>query len=176
MISASSLACMLIFRVVIPGLTVVGIGATLYAAFSRIPARGWMKAGISLGCASVGAVIFATMGNVIETESASIFVGIFLTFAATLCILSPIFILADRTEYAPDAGILTIAMILFGAAATGGLIQSLNITAFLSAGTSAFSPAILFLFTFAIMGAIYIVLGAEFFIFACLVKQRRKRY
>lgn len=173
MISASSLACLIIFRALIPGLTAAVIGAVLYAAFSRVHFKGWMKAGITLGCASAGALIVAMMGNVISTGTTSIFTGIFLAVAGPLCILSPIFILAERAEYAPDAGILTVVVALFCAAATGRLIQSLNITAFLSAGASAFSTASLFLFTFAIMAGIHIVLGAEFFIFTCLIQQRK---
>lgn len=103
MISASLVAFNLIFSVFITGLTAAVLGAILYAAFSRIPARGWVRAGIALGCASGGAVTFAVMGNLIETGPALIFAGIFLTVAGTLCILSPIFILAQRAEYAPDA-------------------------------------------------------------------------
>lgn len=174
MISASSLAFILIFLVLIQGLTTAAIGTILYVTLSLIPAKGWVKAGLALGCASAGAVIFAAMGNVTGTGLTTILAGVFLTVVGPLIIVSPIFILAERTKYAPDAGILTVVVALFCAAATGGLIQSLNITGFLSAGTSVFSPAILYLFSFAIMGGIHIVLGAEFFIFACLLKQRHK--
>lgn len=174
MISASSLAFILIFLVLIQGMTTAALGAILYAALSLIPARGWVRAGIALGCAVAGAVIFAAIGNVTGTGPATIFGAVFLTVAGPLIILSPILILAEQKEYAPYTGFMTVVVALFCAAATGGLIQALNITAFLGAGAPAFSPAVLYLFSFAIMGGIHIVLGAEFFIFACLVRQRRE--
>ncbi|WFN33827.1 hypothetical protein L1S32_08225 [Methanogenium sp. S4BF] len=174
MISASSPAFILVFLVFMQGLTTAVLGGILYAALSLMPARGWVKAGAALGCAFAGAVIFAAMGNVTGMGPATIFGGIFLTVAGPLIILSPIFILAERPEYTPYAGIMTVIAALFCAAATGGLIQALNITAFLGAGSPMFPPAILYLFSFGIMGGIHIVLGAEFFIFACLVRQGRE--
>ena len=174
MISASSLAFILVFLVLIQGLTTAIVGAILYKALSRIPAGGWVKAGISLGCAIAGAVIFAAMGSVTGTGPAVIFGGIFLTISGPLIILAPVFILAEREEYTPYAGMLTIVVTLFCAAATWGLIQAFNITAFLKAGAPAFSPAAMYLFSFAIMGGVLIILGAEFFIFACVVQQRQE--
>ncbi len=175
MFSASSFAFILIFLVLLPGLTAAVLGAILYAALSLIPARGWVKAGLVLGCASGGAVIFAAMGHGTTGGLASILAGVFLTLAWPLCILSPIVILAEKAEYAPCAGILTVVAALFCAAATGGLIQVLSITAFLGAGTSLFPPNILYLISFAIWAGIHIVLGAEFFLFVCLIKQRREK-
>ena len=174
MIDASSLAFIFVFLVFMQGVTTAVLGAILYAILSRIPAGGWVRAGIALGCATAGAVLFAAMGNVTGMGVAALFGGIFLTISGPLIILSPILILAEQKDYAPYTGFMTVVMALFCAGATGGLIQALNITAFLGAGTPAFSPAVLYLFSFAIMGGIHIVLGAEFFIFACLMRQRRE--
>ena len=174
MMSASSFAFILVFLVLIQGLTTAVIGAILYAVLSLIPAGGWVKAGIALSCAAGGAVVFAAMGNGVGMGAAWIFGRIFLTVSGPLIILAPIFILAEQEDYAPYAGFLTVIAAIFCAAATAGLIQVLNITAFLSAGASAFSPAVMYLFSFAIMGGVQIVLGAEYFICACLVQQRRE--
>jgi len=174
MMSASSLAFIVVFLGLIQGLTAAVIGAILYAVLSLIPARGWIKAGIALSCAFAGAIIFAAMGHVSGTGPAYIFGAIFLTISSPLIILAPILILAEQEDYAPYAGFLTVIAALFCAAATAGLIQVLNITAFLSAGTSAFPPAVMYLFSFAIMGGVQIVLGAEFFIFACMVQRKRE--
>ncbi len=173
MMSASSPAFILVFLVLLPGLMAAVIGAILYAVLTLTPAKGWVKAGISLGCAIAGAIIFAAMGNVSGTGPASIFAAIFFILSGPLIILSPIFILAEQKDYAPYAGFLTVTVALFCAAATAGLIQVLNITAFLSAGTPLFPPAVMYLFSFAIMGGVQIVLGAEYFIFACMVQRKR---
>ena len=173
MISASSLAFIFIFLGLIQGLTTAVIGIILYAALSRIPAKGWVKAGIALSCAIAGAIIFAAMGNGTGTGPTSVFTAIFLTVSGPLIILAPILILAEQEDYAPYAGFWTVVAALFCAAATAGLIQVLNITGFLSAGTSTFPPAVMYLFSFAIMGGVQIVLGAEFFIFACMVQRKQ---
>ncbi|KAF1078145.1 hypothetical protein [Methanogenium sp. MK-MG] len=173
MISASSPAFVLVFPVLMQGLTTAVIGAILYAALSRIPSGGWVKAGISLSCAIAGAVSFAAMGNIYGMGPATLFARIILIVSGPLVILTPIFILEEQEDYTPYAGILTVIAALFCAAATAGLIRVLNITAFLSAGAPAFSPAVMYLISFAIMVGVHIVLGAEFFIFACMVQRRR---
>ncbi|GAB7014843.1 hypothetical protein [Methanogenium cariaci] len=175
MISASSLLFTLVFPVFMQGLTMAFIGTLLYVVFSRIPAGGWAKAGISLGCAIAGAVIFAATGTVSGTGVATPFGMLFFIVSGPLVILAPVFILAEQNDYQPYAGILTVTATLFCAAAVGGLIQVLNITAFLSVGAPAFSPAGMYLISFAIMGGVQIVLGAEFFIFACMVQQKREK-
>lgn len=173
MMSASSLASVLAVMGFMQGVNSAVAGGILYAFLSRIPAGGWVKAGISLACAAAGAVIFAAAGTVSGTGPATTFGMIFLTVSGPLIILTPVFILAEREEYAPYAGILSVVVTLFCAAAIGGLIQALNITAFLAAGASAFPPAVLYLLSFAIMAGVQIVLGAEFFIFAGEVQRRR---
>ena len=174
MMSASSLAFILVFLGFMQGVNTAVVGGILYAVLSRIPAGGWVKAGISLSCAAAGAVVFAAMGNVSGTGPATTFGMIFLIVSGPLVILTPVFILAEREEYAPYAGILSVVVTLFCAAAVWGLIQALNITAFLAAGASAFPPAVLYLFSFAIMAGVQIVLGAEFFMFAGEVQRRRQ--
>ena len=174
MFSASSLAFILVFLVLQQGLTAAVIGAIFYAALSRIPVAGWVKTGICLSCAFAGAATFALMGNVSGTGPLYIFAAIFLIFSGPLIILSPLFILAEREEYAPYAGYPAIIAALFCAAATGGLIQTLSITAFLSAGNAIFSPPVMYLLSFVIMAGIQVVLGAEFFIFAVAVQRRRE--
>ncbi len=174
MMSASSLAFIVVFPGLIQGLTAAVIGAILYAVLSLIPVRGWVKAGIALSCAFGGAILFAAMGNSVGMGPTWIFGRIFLTISGPLIILSPILILAEQEDYAPYAGYLTVITALFCATATAGLIQVLNITSFLSAGTSAFPPAVMYLFSFAIMWGVQIVLGAEFFIFACMVQRKRE--
>jgi len=175
MISASSLAFILVFMVLLQGLTAAVIGAIFYAALSRIPTAGWVKTGTCLTFAVAGAITFTLVGNVSGTGPLYIIAAIYLVFSGPLIILSPLFILAERKEYAPYTRYSTIIAALFSAAAVWGLIQALNITAFLAAGASVFPPAVLYLLSFAIMGGIQIVLGAEFFIFACALQRRREK-
>ncbi|MDE4908130.1 hypothetical protein L0665_05845 [Methanogenium marinum] len=173
MMSAPSLAFILVFLVLQQGLTAAIVGGFFYAVLNRIPAKGWVKAGLTLSCAIAGAIIFAAMGNVSGTGPAYILVALFFIVSGPLIILSPIFILAEQKDYAPYAGLLSVIVSLFCAAAIAGVLQVLNITAFLSVGNPAFPPAVMYLFSFAIMGGVQIVLGAEFFIFACMVQRRR---
>lgn len=174
MINSASLAFILIFLVLQRGVTAVIIGAVLYAIFSRIPIAEWIKTGICLSCAFAGAAIFATMGNVSGTGPLFIVAALYLTISGPLIIISPLFILAERKEYAPYTGYPTILATLFCAAATGGLIQTLNITAFLRAGNEIFSPAAMYFLSFVIMAGIQVVLSAEFFMVACAVQKRRE--
>ena len=174
MFSSSSLAFILIFLVLQEGVTAAIIGAVLYAALSRVPVAGWIKTGICLSCAFAGAAVFALMGNVSGTGPLFVVAGLFLVFSGPLVILSPLFILAGRKEYAPYAGYPAIMATLFCAAATGGLIQTLNITAFLRAGNDLFSPAAMYLLSFVIMAGIQVVLSAEFFMLAGAVQRRRE--
>ena len=174
MISSAPLAFILIFLVLRQGVTAAVSGAVCYAVLSRIPAAGWMKAGICLASAIAGAAIFALTGNVTGTGPLYMVAAFFLIFPGPLVILSPLFILAEREEYAPYAGYPAIMATLFCAAATGGLIEALNITAFLRAGNDIFSPAAMHLLSFVIMAGIQVVLSAEFFMLAGAVQQRRE--
>ncbi|WAI02160.1 hypothetical protein [Methanogenium organophilum] len=174
MINSASPAFILIFLVFQPGVTTAIIGAICYAALSRIPTAGWVKTGICLACAFAGAVLFAAMGNVSGTGPLYLFAVLFFIFSGPLICLSPLFILAERNDFAPYAGYPAIMAALFCAAATTGLIQILNINAFIAAGASVLAPGMLYLISFTIMAGIQVVLSAEFFMIAVAVQRRRQ--
>lgn len=174
MINAASPAFILIFLVFQPGVTTAIIGAICYAALSRIPVVGWIKTGICLACAFAGAILFAAMGNVSGTGPLYLFALLFFIFSGPLICLSPLFTLAERDEFAPYAGYPAIMAVLFCAAATTGLIQILNINAFLAAGASVIDPGVMYLISFTIMAAIQVLLATEFFLIAVALQRRRK--
>jgi len=174
MINAASPAFILIFLVFQPGVTTAIIGAICYATLSRVPGAGWIKTGICLACAFAGAVLFAGMGNVSGTGPLYLFALLFFIFSGPLICISPLFTLAERTDFAPYAGYPAIMAALFCAAATTGLIQMLNINAFLAAGTSVLTPGALYLVSFTIMAVIQVLLTTEFFLVAVAVQRRRE--
>jgi len=174
MINAASPAFILIFLVFQPGVTTAIIGAICYAALSRLPGAGWMKTGICLACAFAGAFLFAGMGNVSGTGPLYLFALLFFIFSGPLICLAPLFTLTERDDFAPYASYPAIIAALFCAAATTGLIQILNINAFLAAGTSVIAPGALYLISFTIMAGIQILLATEFFLVAVAVQRRRE--
>jgi hypothetical protein len=174
MINSASTAFILIFLVFQPGVTTAIIGAICYAALSRVPVAGWIKTGICLACAFTGAVLFAGMGNVSGTGPLYLFALLFFIFSGPLICLSPLFTLAERNDFAPYAGYPAIMAALFCAAATTGLIQILNINAFIAAGTSVLAPRALYLISFTIMAVIQVLLATEFFLIAVAVQKRHK--
>lgn len=174
MINAASPVFILIFLVLQPGITTAIIGAICYAALSRLPGAGWMKTGICLACAFAGAVLFAGMGNVSGTGPLYLFALLFFIFSGPLICLAPLFTLAERDDFAPYAGYPAILAALFCAAATTGLIQVLNINAFIAAGASVIAPGVIYLISFTIMTVIQILLATEFFLIAVAVQRRRE--